>query len=170
MPELNKLRNSSRSGVASSAIPRHHLAEVLDRFDLLAQPRIKLNREIRSMKHKRLEASHERLTRPLVILELSNSGQSAIPSLRIFTAMEDTVRLLAAELDGDDGLVVTFSDGTTDAYVAEELLELRPYRERLRSKNLHNLPAEGPNHDNPERNGSGAGHTRLRRKVSHPRH
>jgi hypothetical protein len=84
--------------------------------------------------------------------------------------MEDIVRLLAAELDGDDGLVVTFSDGTTDAYVAEELLELRPYRERLRSKNLHNIPAEGPNHDIPERNASGAGRTRLQRKLSHSRH
>jgi hypothetical protein len=84
--------------------------------------------------------------------------------------MEDIVRLLAAELDGDDGLVVTFSDGTTDAYVAEELLELRPYRERLRSKNLHNTPVEGPNYDNPERNASGAGRTRLQRKVSHSRH
>lgn len=46
--------------------------------------------------------------------------------------MENGVRLVAVELDGDDGLVVTFSDGTIDAYVVEELLELRPHRERLR--------------------------------------
>ena len=44
----------------------------------------------------------------------------------------DIVRLLAVELDGDDGLVVTFSDGTTGGYVVEELLELRPIRERVR--------------------------------------
>ena len=39
------------------------------------------------------------------------------------------IRMLTAELDGDDGLVVTFSDGTTAGYVVEELLELRPVRE-----------------------------------------
>ena len=54
-------------------------------------------------------------------------------------------RLLAVELDGDDGLVVTFSDGTIGAYVAEELRELRPYRERLRNKKMHNVPAKGAN-------------------------
>jgi hypothetical protein len=58
--------------------------------------------------------------------------------------MEGRVRLLAVELDGDDGLVVTFSDGTIGAYVAEELLELRPYRERPKSKKVHNVPAKGP--------------------------
>ena len=39
------------------------------------------------------------------------------------------VRVLASELDGTDGLIVTFSDGTTAGYVVEELLELRPHRE-----------------------------------------
>jgi len=33
------------------------------------------------------------------------------------------------ELEDEDGLVVTFSDGTTAGYVIEELLELRPFRE-----------------------------------------
>ncbi len=42
-----------------------------------------------------------------------------------------TIRILATEPDGDDGLIVTFSDGTTGAYVVEELLELRPIRERV---------------------------------------
>jgi hypothetical protein len=36
--------------------------------------------------------------------------------------------ILAVETDGDDGLIVTFSDGTSDGYVVEELLELRPHR------------------------------------------
>jgi hypothetical protein len=40
--------------------------------------------------------------------------------------MNDGIQLQAVELDGDDGLVVTFSDETTGAYVVEELLELRP--------------------------------------------
>jgi hypothetical protein len=45
-----------------------------------------------------------------------------------------TIRILTAEHDGDDGLIVTFSDGTTGAYVVEELLELRPIRERLKTR------------------------------------
>jgi len=37
-------------------------------------------------------------------------------------------------LDGVDGLLVTFSDGTTGGYVVEELLALRPVRERIKVK------------------------------------
>jgi hypothetical protein len=48
--------------------------------------------------------------------------------------MKDEIRLLTVELDGHDGLVVTFSDGTTSGYVIEELLKLRPHRERLKAK------------------------------------
>jgi hypothetical protein len=44
--------------------------------------------------------------------------------------MPNSIRILTTERDGDDGLIVTFSDGTTGAYVIEELLELRPFRER----------------------------------------
>ena len=36
--------------------------------------------------------------------------------------------ILAVEADGDDGVIVTFSDGTSDGYLVEELLELRPHR------------------------------------------
>jgi hypothetical protein len=43
--------------------------------------------------------------------------------------MAEPVRILTVELEGEDGLVVTFSDGTTTGYVIEELLELRPFRE-----------------------------------------
>jgi hypothetical protein len=45
-----------------------------------------------------------------------------------------TIRILTTEPDGDDGLIVTFSDGTTGAYVIEELLELRPIRQRVNTK------------------------------------
>jgi len=45
--------------------------------------------------------------------------------------MAETTRILTAERDGDDGLIATFSDGTTAGYVAEELLLLRPIRERV---------------------------------------
>jgi len=45
--------------------------------------------------------------------------------------MTEKIQIVSVEQDGDDGLVVTFSDGTTAAYVVEELLQLRPYRETL---------------------------------------
>jgi hypothetical protein len=48
--------------------------------------------------------------------------------------MHDSLHILTAERDGDDGLIVKFSDGTTGAYVVEELLELRPIREREKIK------------------------------------
>ena len=38
------------------------------------------------------------------------------------------------EHDGDDGMIVTFSDGTSSGYVVEEVLELRPYREPSKAK------------------------------------
>jgi hypothetical protein len=43
--------------------------------------------------------------------------------------MAEAIRILTVELEDEDGLVVTFSDGTTAGYVIEELLELRPFRE-----------------------------------------
>jgi hypothetical protein len=48
--------------------------------------------------------------------------------------MHNSLHILTAERDGDDGLIVKFSDGTTGAYVVEELLELRPIREREKIK------------------------------------
>jgi len=43
--------------------------------------------------------------------------------------MAELTQVLTVERDHDDGLIVTFSDGTTAGYIAEELLELRPQRE-----------------------------------------
>jgi hypothetical protein len=54
--------------------------------------------------------------------------------------MSSEIHLLAVELDGRDGLLVTFSDGTTGGYVIEELLELRPIRERLKINRLRKVP------------------------------
>ena len=52
--------------------------------------------------------------------------------------MAEPIQILTAERDGEDGLLVTFSDGTTAGYVTEELLELRPFREPLTVlPNLH---------------------------------
>jgi hypothetical protein len=39
------------------------------------------------------------------------------------------VRIVSVKQDGDDGVIVIFSDGTSAGYLAEELLELRPMRE-----------------------------------------
>jgi hypothetical protein len=39
--------------------------------------------------------------------------------------------IINVEKDDPDGIIVTFSDGTYGAYVVEELLDLRPYRERV---------------------------------------
>lgn len=41
----------------------------------------------------------------------------------------NSISILTAKPDGEDGLIITFSDGTTAAYVIEELVELRPCRE-----------------------------------------
>jgi hypothetical protein len=43
--------------------------------------------------------------------------------------MATGIYILKVEKDGEDGLIVTFSDGTIGAYVVEELLLLRPVRE-----------------------------------------
>ena len=48
--------------------------------------------------------------------------------------MPDSIHILTTARDGNDGIIVTFSDGTTGAYVVEELLELRPFRERVETK------------------------------------
>ena len=44
--------------------------------------------------------------------------------------MTKEIKILKAEVDGEDGLMVTFTDGTIGGYVVEELLSLRPIRER----------------------------------------
>jgi hypothetical protein len=49
-----------------------------------------------------------------------------------YLLMSDDISIVAAEIDGEDGLIVTFSDGIITGYVAEELLELRPKREAIR--------------------------------------
>jgi len=60
---------------------------------------------------------------------MSNSVQAKLDFGSTVIPMNDPIRILTTELDGEDGLVVTFSDGTCGAYVVEELLELRPHRE-----------------------------------------
>jgi len=54
--------------------------------------------------------------------------------------MLNSIRILTAEPDGEDGLIINFSDGTTAGYVIEELVDLRPRREpTLRAKAFDRL-------------------------------
>lgn len=58
--------------------------------------------------------------------------------------MSKHIQILNVEKDGEDGLTVTFSDGTIGGYVVEELLLLRPIREaveRPKGRNLPEIPA-----------------------------
>lgn len=46
----------------------------------------------------------------------------------VTSAMDAQIHILAVMQDGNDGIIVKFSDGTSAGYVVEELLELRPKR------------------------------------------
>jgi hypothetical protein len=71
---------------------------------------------------------------------MSKTRQIYGPKVRYTPFMLDSIHVLTTERDGDDGLIVTFSDGTTGAYVVEEPLELRPFRERIETKKTQNSP------------------------------
>jgi hypothetical protein len=66
-------------------------------------------------------------------------GQMAAWQLGILFAMAKNICILKVEKDGEDGLVVTFSDGTIGGYVVEELLLLRPIREAVKEPKGQNL-------------------------------
>jgi hypothetical protein len=57
--------------------------------------------------------------------------------------MAEPKRILTTEFDGDDGLIVGFSDGGTGEYLVEELveeiLESRPERERAETEKSPNV-------------------------------
>jgi len=74
------------------------------------------------------------LTNPLPMDE--QNWTDSKPRKEYTPSMAEKIRIVTTEFDGDDGLIVTFSDGTTGAYVVEELLELRPYRERVKTKKV----------------------------------
>jgi hypothetical protein len=51
---------------------------------------------------------------------------------RVYTPpMISEIQISSVQKDGKDGVIVTFTDGTMGAYVVEELLELRPFRETV---------------------------------------
>ena len=61
--------------------------------------------------------------------ELINIEQSPAKKWDTFSIMSVETHIDKVERDGEDGLIVTFSDGTIGAYVVEELLELKLDRE-----------------------------------------
>ena len=63
---------------------------------------------------------------------VSNPEQPAIHQKAKLDTMVESTRIFSAELQGEYGLIVTFTDGTEDAYTVEELLELRPCRDLVR--------------------------------------
>ena len=69
---------------------------------------------------------------------MSNSIQAASLFTGTVFSMTNPIKILTSKLDGEDGLVVTFSDGTCGAYVVEELLDLRPHRESTKAQPLPN--------------------------------
>jgi len=63
---------------------------------------------------------------------VSNARQLAAWQRGSLFAMGNEIHILKVEKDGEDGLIVTFSDGTIGGYVVEELLLLRPIREAVK--------------------------------------
>jgi hypothetical protein len=53
--------------------------------------------------------------------------------------MSDEIRITSVEQDGEDGLIVTFSDRTTGAYAVEALLSLQSMREPAKESKIQNL-------------------------------
>jgi hypothetical protein len=49
----------------------------------------------------------------------------------------DAIEIVKVEQEGADGVLLTFSDGTIAGYVVEELLELRPVREKASKTKRH---------------------------------
>jgi hypothetical protein len=50
------------------------------------------------------------------------------------------IEIVNVEKDGNDGLMVVFSDGTQCGYVVEELLALRPSREEVNQSTSPDIP------------------------------
>jgi len=71
---------------------------------------------------------------------MAQKSASRVCNTRLWTAwvtnrlsvMPDDIKISSVEQDGGDGLIVAFSDGTIGGYVVEELLALRPIRERIK--------------------------------------
>ena len=67
-----------------------------------------------------------------LLRRVSKVGQPAAWQRGIVFVMSEAISILKVEVDGEDGVIVTFSDGTLAGYVVEELLLLRPVREAVK--------------------------------------
>ena len=68
---------------------------------------------------------------------------TAIQQDRTLAPMASDTRIINVEKDGPDGIIVALSDGTVGAYVVEELLELRPYREQVQVESIPSAKEKG---------------------------
>jgi len=68
----------------------------------------------------------------VTLRKVSNAVQLAAWQGGTLFAMTEDIKILKVEKDGEDGLIVTFSDGSIGGYVVEELLLLRPNREAVK--------------------------------------
>jgi hypothetical protein len=60
---------------------------------------------------------------------VASFAQTLLDDRQRVILMVNEIQIIKVEIDGNDGIIVTFSDGTSAGYVVEELLELRPTRE-----------------------------------------
>ena len=73
------------------------------------------------------------------------SGVSNIEHIAVWKngklrGMSKEIYILKVERDGEDGLILTFSDGTLAGYVVEELLSLIPIREAAKKPVVSSEP------------------------------
>jgi hypothetical protein len=70
---------------------------------------------------------------------MSSFGQLPISGVTRMLLMSEPLRIVTVMADGEDGLFVTFSDGTIAGYLVEERIDLMPSRE-------HGNKLNGPFH------------------------
>lgn len=70
------------------------------------------------------------------ILTIPNEETAVKLSDTRIIAKMDRISIVKVEQNGMDGVLVTFSDGTIAGYVVEELLELRPIREKAEAPSI----------------------------------
>ncbi len=78
-------------------------------------------------------------------MSINIEHHAAVETNRL-SAMASDIHILEVVKDGDDGLIVTFSDGTVGGCVVEELLELRPVREKAKKPKARTLGPKPPTH------------------------
>ena len=66
-----------------------------------------------------------------IMADPSKTRQETTANRHIVLVMVNLVTISDVAKDGEDGVLVTFSDGTTSGYVVEELLLLRPVRQPI---------------------------------------